>query len=122
MKHIEDELRKALVEVTPPEGLAERVLARVAERERERHTARPRGIGWPNWFAWSGTPGLRWALAGALCAALVVGGVSYRRARTRERGERAKDQLMLALRITASELHAAQATVREINYSNDAER
>jgi len=115
MKHIEEELKRALAEVEPPEGLAGRVLARVAERERGRRAR-------AGWLGLAAAPGWRWAFAAVLCVALVAGGIFYQRARTRAEGERAKEQLMLALEITASKLEIAQATVQGINSGAEAEQ
>lgn len=116
MKHIEDELRGALAEVPAPDGFAERVMARVRQREARRWSG---AAGWRGWLA---GPGPRWAIAAALCVALACGGVLYQRAETRMRGERAKEQLMLALHIAANELQFAQATVSGMNGSGEVPR
>jgi len=103
MNRLEEELRKALRRVDPPEGFAERLIAQAAATQRRRHAI----------FAWRG---LQWALTGALCLALAAGGVEYRQVRVeRARGEAAKAQLMLALRITANKLQLAQAKVQQRN-------
>jgi hypothetical protein len=50
-----------------------------------------------------------------LCLLLVVAGVDYRQEKQeRDRGEAAKAQLMLALRITAGKLQLAQEKVQQI--------
>ncbi len=102
MNRLEDELRNAMRREEPPEGFAGRVLARVHEKKQS---------------AWTGifsSRSLRWALAGAMCLALMVAGVEYKRAQDeRARGEAAKQQLMLALRITADKLQLAQEKVQQ---------
>jgi hypothetical protein len=114
MDRLEQELKRALERVEPPMGFAERVMARAAEADRE--TAGRRG----NWWAYFvQARGLRWALTGALCLAIAAGGVGYHLAEQRRlAGEQARDQLMLALRVTASKLQLAQAEVRQMNSPN----
>jgi hypothetical protein len=113
MKRLEVELGKALERVEPPAGFAERVMARAAAAERTRTRTR-----W-TWLGFLHAPALRWAATGVLCLALGSGGIFIRREQQRRaQGEKAKQQLMLALRITASELHIAQAEVRDIGDTN----
>jgi hypothetical protein len=62
-------------------------------------------------------PRLSWAAA---CAAVVLlaGGLEYRSQRLeRAEGERARREVMLALRITGSKLRLAQARVQRIGYA-----
>jgi hypothetical protein len=102
MNRLEDELRNAMRREEPPEGFAERVLARVSAKKQSL------------WAAVFASRGLRWALAGAMCLVLAVSGIEYKQAKDeRARGEAAKDQLMLALRITADKLQLAQEKVQE---------
>ncbi len=108
MSQFDDELKRALERMEPPEGFTERVLARVAA-ERRRPSFRERLA------AWLTGPRLQWAVAGALCL-LIVAGVGYQRHAERQaEGERAKEQVMLALQITAHEIHIAQQGVRSLN-------
>lgn len=88
-----------------PEGFADRVMGRAAER-RESRERRP-------WFR---MPVWRWATATALAAAIAVGaGVQYEREQRRE-GEEARAQVMLALRITGRTLRDVE---RSINRPGD---
>lgn len=113
MKRLEEELGKAFERVEPPAGFAEKVMARVDAAE---HT-KSRTV-W-TWLGFFQVPAFRWAATGALCLALTAGGLSLRREQVRrERGEHAKEQLMLALRIAGSKLQVAQASVREISDEN----
>lgn len=108
MNRLEDELKKALQRVEPPPGFAQRVLTEAAKQKQERkRTAR-------SWFVWFAPAGLRWAIAGALCLVLASSGLVYRH-EERKRGEAAKEQLMLALRITSSKLQIVTQNVRELN-------
>ncbi len=101
----EDELREALRRVEPPEGFSSRVLARVA-REMSRPSWRDRlrgSLAAPRW---------RWAAAAA-CGLALIGGVEYQREMDRRaKAERAKEQMLLALEITAEQLHVAQRSVQ----------
>jgi hypothetical protein len=109
MNRLEEELKKALRQVEPPAGLAERVLARAAKEGEPSTSRKARGF-----FAWFGTGALRWATACALCVALGVSAIGYYHERDR-RGEQAKEQLMLALRITSSKLQVATESVQKMN-------
>ncbi len=113
MKRLEEELGKAFERVDPPAGFAERVMARAATAERSKSRA-----AW-TWLGFFQMPALRWAATSALCVVLAAGGMLLRREQVRrERGEHAKEQVMLALRITGSKLQIAQASVRDISETN----
>jgi len=103
MNRLEDELRNALKRVEPPDGFAQRTLTRaVAARQQPR-------------IGMFMQPAFRWALTGAMCLLLAVAGIEYRQTKQEQaRGEAAKAQLMLALRITAGKLQLAQDRVRQI--------
>lgn len=112
MKELDDELRHALRRVQAPAGFADRVLRRAAGepigREREHAMAAVRPF--------VRRPIVQWAAAAAIVAA-VAGGIQYRHVQNeraeRAAGEAAKEQIMQALRITASKLQVVQAAVRE---------
>ena len=104
-ERFEEELREALRRVEPPEGFSSRVLARVA-REKSRACWRDRLRG--SLFA----PRWRWAAAAA-CGVALIGGVHYQREMDRRaQAERAKEQMLLALQVTAEQLHVAQRSVQ----------
>lgn len=107
MSRLEDELRQSLKREEPRAGFAERVMARIAaEREPETFWAR-----FTSWF--NAAPLARAGLAAALCLTAVLG-VQYEHQRQeRERGEAAKRQLLIALRVTGSQLRAVRDKVRE---------
>jgi hypothetical protein len=101
MSRLEDELRNALRREEPPQGFASRVLARAEAGPAPRR-----------WFAW---PPLRWASA-VTAVAVVAGGLSYERERrTRAEGERAKEQVLLALHITGSKLQFVKEKIHELD-------
>jgi negative regulator of sigma E activity len=112
MNRFEDELRNALRREDPPEGFEARVLARAAAEPRPQSA-------WERLWGWFRMPVVaRAAMAGALCL-LVVMGVQYERRQRLERirGEAAKQQLLLALRVTGSSLRAVHDKVREVSAS-----
>ena len=106
---LEEELKKALRRVDPPAGFRERVLRRTAQEEAKH--AKPR-VRLP--FRWLGMAEWRWAAASALCVVLAGSAIFYRYQR-QERGEQAKEQVMLALQITSSKLQVAMRGVQEIS-------
>jgi hypothetical protein len=108
MNRFDDELKRALQRIEPPEGFTEKVLSRVAE-ERRRPSFRQRLAGW---FA---GPRLQWVAAGALCLVIVAGVGYQRRVERRAEGERVKEQVLLALQITAHEIQVAREGVRSLN-------
>ena len=91
---LENDLRRAMRRVPAPEGFAERVLARVKEPRRDSH---------PAWW--------RAAAATFLLAAILGGWEAHQTMRRRE-GERAREQVLLALRIAGMQVARAQAVAR----------
>jgi hypothetical protein len=105
MDPFEQKLKDALRREEPPLGFATRVMARAKEQEQR------------SW--WSGLLAgrLRWAVALALCVA-ILGGVLLQRERERAEGEAAKQQVRLALQIAGSKVRLAQTMVQQINGAN----
>jgi hypothetical protein len=65
---------------------------------------------------------MKWAMAGAMAIALIVAGIGVHRYRENERqrmlaeiaeGEKAKEQVMMAMRIASAKLNIAQKKVQE---------
>jgi len=110
MSRFDDELREALKRVDPPDGFSERVLARVAEER-----AKPSLIERFRRALWA--PRMRWAAVGALSLAILAGVQHQRAVEQRARGEQAKEQVLLALRITAEQIQTAERGVRKLNAS-----
>lgn len=93
--NLERDLREGLAERSAPDGFAEKVLAGVTN-QRARRESRP-------------TLFLHWrsALAAVLIAAVLITAVLWQRQRQqRIAGERARAQVILAMRITSSTLDA----------------
>jgi hypothetical protein len=112
---IEELLKNALLRQEAPPDFTEQVLARIAE-----HTSVPQARRDPWWGIFTQSL-LRWAAITATATSLVIGGIHYRNVRReRAKGEAAKQQLMLALRIAGSKLQLAKAKVNEINATQTA--
>jgi len=91
----ESELRDALRRKEPPEDFVERVMSGVVTGDPARHAGRRR----PSPHA------ARYVAAAMLVIITTISGWKYQK---RREGERAKEQLMLALRITSQKLHATE--------------
>ena len=95
----EQELREQLTARNAPEGFADRVMARVAERRERRR-----------WFL---QPVWQWATAAALAAVLAAGaGIQHQREQ-RRKGEEARAQVLLALRITGTTLREVERRINQ---------
>jgi hypothetical protein len=103
---IDEQLKRALRRLEPPEGFADRVLARFQTQT----SPTQRSI----WTLWR-MPSLRWAAVAALVAVAVTG-IGYQLHERQEEAEAmvAKQQVMLALRITGSKLRVAKQRVKSI--------
>jgi hypothetical protein len=121
MSRLEDELKWALRREQPTADFADRVMARIADlpitqepkksRERSNWRQRLAAIFQP--------PQMKWAMAGAMAIALLIAGFGVYRHREQQRlaeiaeGERAKEQVILAMRIASAKLNVAQKKVQE---------
>ena len=106
--NLDDELKSALKRREPPAEFTDRVLARA-------RAAPARGASsWRDRLALLfSLRTLEWATACAVAAVLLVGGgAEYRR---RQEGERAKEQVVFALRMAGSRLSFAQRMVLELS-------
>ena len=100
--NLDHDLRNALRRVPAPEGFADRVLARVRNAER-----RPAAASAPWWRA----------VAATFLLAAILGGWGAHEMIERRReaeGQRAREQVLLALRITGEKLANAERGVRHI--------
>ncbi len=106
MDRFEQELRDAMRREPAPEWFADSVLARIRDEQQSRGKALSRfslPAGW-----------LRWA-AGLAMLVVVLGGLRFEQVRQeRIQGEAAKQQLILALKVTGSKLRIAQERVHAI--------
>jgi len=120
---LEKALREALQREEPSPDFTARVMARVAEQPQvERVVQHGESLSW--WQRLTGffqVSQLQWATAGALACLLVMAGLGLHRYREHRRqveiemaeGERAKEQVLLALQITSAKLNVAQRKIKE---------
>jgi len=104
---LDHELKNALRREEPSSDFTGRVMARIQSAP-----ARP-----PRWSEalrdFFRFPALRWAAAAAVCLLIAIGTLAYRQhQRNLQEGERARAQVLLALRITSSKLNVALREVR----------
>lgn len=93
--NLEDDLRRAMRRESPAPGFASRVLQRIETEQAPKRR--------PSWRA---------VAASLTLTALIGGGVAYEH-HVRE-GERAKEQVLTALRIAGEKVRYAQSEVRTI--------
>jgi hypothetical protein len=105
--NFEDELRSALRRRDPSPDFTERALARVS--------AQPVRRGRQPFSRPFSQPRARWAAAIAAALLLAVGGLEYRH----YQGERAKDQVLLAVRIAGSKLNKAHKKVQMLTHRSN---
>jgi hypothetical protein len=122
MSRIEDELRTALRRQEPSTDFTERVMARLAATAVETKQEKSREkAGWRQKLKEFFQPvPLKWAVAGAIACLLIFAAVGLSRYREHQRamaeiaqGERAKEQVMLAMKIASAKLNVAQKKVQE---------
>jgi type VI protein secretion system component VasF len=101
----EHELRAGLRPRSAPAGFSNRVMQRIEARANRRH------------FGFLRLPVMRWAMAAVLVLAVALGG--YRQHQRRVAGERARKQVLLALRITSSTLNAVHNKIVEQSNGGD---
>lgn len=104
---LEAALRRTLRREEAPAGFAERVLAEAARRERAAAIIVPAR-------AHRVLPGLRFAIAAMLLLGITLGIQQHERQQEQARGEAAREQVLLALRITSNRLHRAQMHVSQM--------
>ena len=125
MSRLEEDLKQALAREEPAPQFADRVMARIAASRAEPRPEPPaRRVGsWRRLAEFFQPVRTKWALAGAaLClSGMVAYGAhrfyEYQRQQQAQaemiEGERAKEQVLLALRIASAKLNVAQRKVLE---------
>jgi hypothetical protein len=102
MDEIEKALKAALQREPAPSRFADQVLRKASM------LATP---GVPPIVPWWRMFPVRWAMAGVVVVACMVGGLAEHARQQRIRGEQARQQVLLALRITGTKLRAVQRQV-----------
>ena|SRR5262245_23593719 len=95
MSQFERDLRESLRRREPPPGFAEDVLERTRRSEVR-------------------SPFVRWLAVAALFVVMIGGGALVWQQHRQAEGEKAKEQLMVGLRITGSKLQSVQARITGI--------
>ena len=106
--NLDEELRSALQRREPSPDFTARVLARVAAGP-----LRPAMRNMP--LPWPSRPVTRWVAALAASLLLAAGALEYRH----YQGERAKSQVLLAVRIAAKKLNKAQRKVQMLSHRSN---
>jgi hypothetical protein len=108
MTPFEQELKKALARREPAAGFSERLLARIEE---ERRAA---AVPWWRKLLPQSRRMMAWAAPVCAVALLTSGTVLYQEHQRTVQGERARQQLLLALRITSDKLQATERQLHEV--------
>jgi len=120
MNRFDEELKTALRREEPSPDFTDRLMARVAELQRQEKSREK--TDWLRKIAeFFQPPTMKWAMAGAMAAILIIAGFGVHFRRENERrllaeiaeGERAKEQVMLAMRIASAKLNVAQKKIHE---------
>ncbi|MFN0110110.1 MAG: hypothetical protein ACKVZH_14740 [Blastocatellia bacterium] len=137
MNRFEDELKQSLRREEPSSDFTDRLMARIAldkEGLGDGVTGRRREAK-ADWIkklrAMFTLPQMKWAMAGAMAASLVISVVGVNRYRQHQlelrqqaelaeaEGQRAKEQVMFAMRIASAKLNVAQKKVKESLHNDD---
>lgn len=103
--NLKNDLKRALRSESPAPGFACRVLARIEAEERPLRAVRERSRS-RHWW---------WRAAAASVMLIALAGVwTAHEIRERREGERAREQVLLAMRITGEKVHIARQEVRAI--------
>jgi hypothetical protein len=99
MDNLEKQLARALTHQDPPDDFTAKVMARLAQKKQVRL----------HWWEFLLMPAQRAALAGGLAALMLIAGsgLAYQQhqANERRRALEARDQFLLALRVTGTQLN-----------------
>lgn len=132
----DDELKLALRREQPSPDFTDRVMTRIAQLPAPESKGEGGEGRWREWgrkvFAFFEVPKLGWATAGALAVVLFAAAFGVMRYREHQielrrqaeiaaqaEGERAKEQVMLAMRIASAKLNLAQKKVQETSQRDD---
>ena len=117
--HLEDDLKNALARKSAPDGFAARVMSRIDADEHPSSAigadARPSPAASRHPLSWGeGRQRFARAIAAGLLITAVAGGWAAQRAIERREGERAREEVLVALHIASSKVRSAQQHIHEI--------
>ena len=101
MQPLEDNLKRALARQSAPDGFAERVMQRIDDAGRIAGATQKRQATWR-------------AIAAGIVLTAVAGGWAAQKAIERREGERAREEVLIALHIASAKVRTAQQHVHEI--------
>lgn len=121
MSRLENELRSALSREEPSPDFTDRVMARIQSLPAKTEQEKREKIGWLSKIIAIFEPfQLKWAMAAALAILMLFAGLSLNRYRENQRmlaeiaeGERARQQVLLAMKLTSEKLNFAHRKVQQ---------
>lgn len=121
MSRLENELRSALSREEPSPDFTDRVMARIQSLPAKTEQEKREKIGWLSKIIAIFEPfQLKWAMAAALAILMLFAGLSLYRYRENQRmlaeiaeGERARQQVLLAMKLTSEKLNFAHRKVQQ---------
>lgn len=121
MSRLENELRSALSREEPSPDFTDRVMARIQSLPAKTEQEKREKIGWLSKIIAIFEPfQLKWAMAAALAILMLFAGLSLHRYRENQRmlaeiaeGERARQQVLLAMKLTSEKLNFAHRKVQQ---------
>jgi hypothetical protein len=109
MSYLEEDLKVALRREAAPPDFAERVLARLDQ------PVAPEPSWWEMLAVLLRPPRVQWVALSVIFSVMIPASVQYRKQqRMRAEGERAKEELVFAVRVAGDKLHKVQQRVLEI--------
>ncbi|MBK9314284.1 MAG: hypothetical protein IPM55_08565 [Acidobacteria bacterium] len=121
MSRLENELRSALSREEPSPDFTDRVMARIQSLPAKTEQEKREKIGWLSKIIAIFEPfQLKWAMAAALAILMLFAGLSLHRYRENQRmlaeiaeGERARQQVLLAMKLTSEKLNFAHRKIQQ---------
>jgi len=108
--HLEDDLKRALARQSAPDGFAGRVMNAIATSQ----IPLPAGEGGPKGRVRGVQSRFTRAIAAGLLLTAVAGGWAAQKAIERREGERARQEVLVALHIASAKVRTAQQHVHDI--------
>lgn len=119
MTDLETQLKRALRPEQPSPDFTDRVMARIAEENRAQAPAAPARDLWTRLREFFQPSQMKWGMVAAMACLLLFASLGVHRYREHQRaleiaeGEKAREQVLLALRIASSKLNVAQKKIQD---------